>query len=216
MFMEPKLWMERLSTLKGQLIKKGADHVKFNFEPPISQSELLEIEKRNNFQFPNHFAEVVTQVARSCEFSWSMHAKYLPKGYYEQGLGGAPDFIWNVDLVNDIGGYGIADYYNEDFVYDLINVGNGDIIAFDTINGLDQSKVIYIDCREGEPEPEHSKNRVLNGRRLGNNFIDFMNRWISLGCPNHNFAMEEFYDFEQNILMNEGEVVENWIKWLES
>jgi hypothetical protein len=65
--------------------------------------------------------------------------------------------------------------------------------------------VIYLDHEHGR----------RHGIRLGSNFVDFITRWSNLGCPGLEIErMMPFYDPVQNLLMDSGEVVENWKRWV--
>ena len=49
--------------------------------------------------------------------------------------------------------------------------------------------------------------------RLGLNFVGFITRWSNLGCPSPGL-LDSFYNPDQNRLMNSGEHVEDWRRWL--
>lgn len=54
----------------------------------------------------------------------------------------------------------------------FISVPNGDVIAFDLEDNKDDPKVVYLSHDDGEG----------HGVVLGNNFIDYMERIIAVGC----------------------------------
>jgi hypothetical protein len=63
--------------------------------------------------------------------------------------------------------------------------------------------VVYLD-HEGSD---------FNGCRLGLNFVDFITRWSNLGCPDP-LIRDLFHDSDQNLLMDSGQIVENWKRWV--
>lgn len=56
--------------------------------------------------------------------------------------------------------------------FGFMSVGNGDVIAFDLEDNNDDPKVVYLSHDDGEG----------HGVVLGNNFIDYMERIIAVGC----------------------------------
>jgi hypothetical protein len=85
----------------------------------------------------------------------------------------------------------------------FIFVGNGDYVAFDMTHGDQNCPVIYLDHEGGD----------FNGCRLGLNFVDFITRWSNLGCPDP-LILYLFHDPGRNLLMDSGEIAENWKRWL--
>jgi hypothetical protein len=52
-------------------------------------------------------------------------------------------------------------------------VGNGDLVAFDLCESLDDPPVVYL---------RHDRGEQLHGYRLGDNCVDFLNRFMEIGC----------------------------------
>lgn len=54
-----------------------------------------------------------------------------------------------------------------------MEVGNGDFIAFDLKEYPQKAPIVYLSHDDGEG----------HGYVLGEDFIDFMDRWTNIGCP---------------------------------
>ena len=83
------------------------------------------------------------------------------------------------------------------------DVPNGDQLAFDLKFMLDPP-VVYLSHDDGEG----------HGYRLGNDFIDFMERWSLLGCPgNEDWQMMPFLPDATSGLDVYGENARMWREW---
>lgn len=208
--------IEKLNELGNNLIKKGLFN-KLEFTKPIPESRIKEIESEKAIKLPLDFKEVVTKMASSCVFHWAGKEPDFPDKFNKVTSGGA-DFIWDIEQVENIEDFVIADYgFDPNYIFAFMWTGSGDIFAFDTTNGLENSPVIYIKYDGGEVGdfPEDDK-RCLHGYRLGHNFTDFMSRWIDLGCPGNEYdKLVPFYDYENNVLKDKADIdIEAWITWL--
>lgn len=87
----------------------------------------------------------------------------------------------------------------------FLDVPNGDVIAFGkrTESG---NQVVYL-SHEGDD---------FHGQILGDNFIDFINKWTQLGCVRTEcWHFEPFYDYETKKLLTDKTKLDSWNKWLE-
>jgi hypothetical protein len=216
--MMPEEWMKKLGSLFKSFESKGF-WVKFSFTPPMSQEQIEEIEGTNNIKLPLHLRQVVNTIAASCHFEWSTNGpseKSLPEGF-EMADSGGESHIWDVKQVRSISNTIFEDYgFDPRHILQFMYTGNGDIIALDSTAGLSDASVIYINHDGGTPGFIDDDRKTLHGHRLGLNFVDFMNRWIDLGCPGNEYdGLLPFYDFEKSILRSSDDPkVSQWIQWL--
>ena len=88
----------------------------------------------------------------------------------------------------------------------FMEVGNGDLIAFDKREGGRNCPVVYL---------SHDNDEGFHDRRLGVNFVDFMTRWTNLGCPGPDYGgMLPFYSNRLKLLNSEGRLVKRWRRGL--
>lgn len=84
----------------------------------------------------------------------------------------------------------------------LMEVGNGDYIAFD-LSVPNDPPVVYLSHDDGEG----------HGYILGKNFIDFMNRWTRIGCVGcEDWQLLPFIEGAESGILPD---CENAIKWRE-
>lgn len=84
--------------------------------------------------------------------------------------------------------------------------GGGDCIAMDLADN--RNPIIYLD-HEGSYGPSSTT-------RIGQGYSDFLTRFINLGCPDSEFAIEHYLDLDTDQLDDQCENATLWIHWLES
>jgi hypothetical protein len=131
---------------------------------------------------PSSFRRVLAGFSAEVEVFWSLPNDVDPPGPCRQIFGG--ECAWSLRRMSEI-----AHWYQEwlkvfdvNDPYDRVwygklafaEVGNGDNIAFDPEHAQDVP-IIYLSHDGGEG----------HGCRLGNNFVDFIERHTLLGCPGY-------------------------------
>jgi hypothetical protein len=84
----------------------------------------------------------------------------------------------------------------------FLEVDNGDAIALDL--KFSGAPVVYL---------SHDGSH-MHGYRLGDSFVDFMERWSLLGCPGaDDWQMEPFISSQTSGLEPYGEKAKQWCEW---
>ena len=219
--MNEATWQEWVN--KFEWIVKIAKRRKWTYEklkinPPIPERTIKSIEKNLEVVFPQDFTEVLTKYASGVFLDWTIKGEETEGKFREIFCGGGRGYLWDYSIL-------IENYKSylswidacfpdpEDEIDKIwhnkipfLSVPNGDIIAFgeETIYG---NPVVYL-SHDGEED--------FNGARLGLNFVDFINKWSTLGCiGTEDWQFEPFYDYENKLLKKEGPAIEEWKKWLE-
>jgi hypothetical protein len=149
-------------------------------------------------------------------FDYSIEGEEPPEKLSGIFSGGTADGLWDfksTHILNE----GIKEWQKECFSnpndeYDKVwynktgiqSVPNGDVIAFDIIENSDTFPVVYLSHDDGE----------LHGKKLANNFIEFIFSWSNLGCPgNEDWQLSPFY--EDGTISTTCKNAKDWICWLE-
>lgn len=86
----------------------------------------------------------------------------------------------------------------------FIEVADGDLIAFDMSEGPHHGSVVYL-C--------HDEYCEIHGKRLGDDFADFIAKWSRIGCVGpEGWEIEKFYADDQ--IQVDGERAAAWRAWL--
>ena len=217
--MQPELWdrwVQNWEWAMSCMKRKGCRTKEVVVTEPISLWELEGLQEKLDIILPGDYVRVVTGFAQSLTLFWHLDDPNPPKPYH-QVFSSWADALWDVRRLTEYK----TEYENwlrESFIdpddpYDKVwydklafmTVPNSDMIAFDVTAGHSDCPVVYLSHDDGE----------LHGCRLGTSFVDFMSRWSNLGCPGpEDWQMAPFYDWERRILMDSGEVVENWKRWI--
>jgi len=83
-------------------------------------------------------------------------------------------------------------------------VGNGDLLAFDTAVS-DDGPIVYLSHDDGDG----------HGKRMADNFVDLMERWSPLGCPgSEDWQWIPFCDTSSGLIDPNGPNADRWRQWL--
>jgi hypothetical protein len=96
---------------------------------------------------------------------------------------------------------GVHTHWEETF--GVMEIRNGDMIGVD-LRGRSECPVVYLD------------HEIMTGPawRLGNNYIDFIDRWTRLGCPGpEGWQMIRFLPSAVTGLEPDGENARKWRDW---
>ncbi len=214
-------WNQKWEWILSIAIKRNWNYESLKIIPPVDLNTIQKTEELFKIKFPVEFRDVITQYASGIKFGWQIEGEADPSGELNGifcGCGGVTEYrtnayLWDFnnfsELYKTYQGW-ITDCYNDPtdsygkHYYDkipLIDVPNGDLIVFDNLG-----QVIYLSHDDGP----------LHGERLSENFIEFITIWSNLGCvgtESEQFSV--FYDNGKKRIMNSGDKIEKWKKWLQ-
>lgn len=197
---------------------------------PISKLQLEKLRKRVGHRLPAEFEHVLVNFSRKFDFYWSMFdaasemydgsgerlTPLSPPKELSQSLTGGGDGLWDVGLIPEF-----VDDANKssDFakwvafedgrfgMLPFLSVGCGDLIGFDMRNGDKDCPIVYLCHDDGD----------LHGRKIGDNFVDFIANWVAVGCVGPDFAyFEPFWNKRQKKILGSGRAANRWRKFMET
>jgi hypothetical protein len=174
-------WVKRWQRAIGAAEKRGARNVRLEIDPPATVDEVTKVESSIGKSFPEAFRKTLIEFSRRVEFFWFLRAGDSPPGDLDGIFCGGCN--WDLDRLPEM--YGRARWLSENaFVEEtpeaiiwreklpFHQIATGDFIAIDVSSDVAQS-VVYL-----SHELCYSHGYVLSA-----DFLDFMNRWTAIGCP---------------------------------
>lgn len=175
-------YIEQLKLTLNAVWALGGETDELFVDEPATLAEIVEAERKLRRELPKEFKQVLLTVSSQVRFSWFLPDRYpLPEGLKEIFSG---RLEWGIDQIFQNEGVRIdwvySNFPNEDDPYHRVwhdklafqRVGNGDFLSFDLSDGA-YGRVVYLSHEYGQG----------HGYVLGTNFMDFLNRWVPLGCP---------------------------------
>lgn len=205
-------WVSRWeASLKACELKGGETRDLF-ISDPAPEADIRSVESIIGFNLPVDFRKVLLEFSSAVRFSWFLPDEAeLPEEFREIFGGGCS---WNLARLVEVEerrrSWVRECFPNANDPYDLVwhnklaflEVGNGDLLALDL--NLLNSSVVYLSHDDGEG----------HGYRLGDNFIDFIERWSLLGCPGaEDWQMLPFISSSTSGLQPHGENAIKWRDW---
>lgn len=177
---------------------------------PATASDVQAVASELGRPLPESLRQVLLDFSSAVSFRWRLPKDFkLPKPLREI-FGG--ELAWDVrrlvEVEQERASWQQNVFPNADDAYDsvwhnklgFIAVPNGDVIAFDLAGGSDPP-VVYLSHDDGEG----------HGYRLGDNFIEFIDRWSSLGCPGpEDWQMMPFIESATSGLLPDCENAKQW------
>ncbi|TCI22509.1 SMI1/KNR4 family protein [Exiguobacterium sp. SL-10] len=213
--MNYELLETRTHAIASRIQQLGGDVQEVVVENPISEEQIFQMEKRLGVQLPESFKRVLQEFSGGFSFYWSLPEDLVTPHEFRDSV--SSNFHWSIESlprleeerkewVNQV-------FPNAEDKYDKIwhnklvfcEVGNGDYIAFDLIDSLDEAPIIYLSHDDGEG----------HGYRLANTFIELIESWSSLGfvgCEDN-----QWLPFTMNStsgILAEGETANRFKNWL--
>jgi hypothetical protein len=174
--------------------------------PPATESEVAETESRLGRRIPAGLRSVLIGYARSFAFEWERdHFDAFPHPWKQAQEGRC---LWSLDLLPGLNAdleewrrqvYSdsadpYARHWHGVFAVCATGLSDGTSAATDFSGG--DFFAIREDTSAGEPVVflSHDGVTALNGRRLADNFGDFLLRWSAIGCVGgaSGWALEHF------------------------
>lgn len=204
-------WVSRWQAALDACERKGGKQGKISIGPPATLEGVIEVEGAFGQPLPPSFRKVLLDFSAEVEVNWWFRDDIQPPEPYQEIFCG--DCTWSLARMSDI-----AHWYQEWLkVLDINNpydrvwygklafaeVGNGDNLAFDAERAED-APVIYLSHDGGKG----------HGHRLGDNFIDFVERYSLLGCPGYeDWQMMPFLPDATSGLDAYGVNAQKWREW---
>lgn len=206
-------WASRWQAALDACKRKGGECRPLVIAPPALPNDVDEIEKKIAHVLPTSFRKVLTDFSADVEISWSLPGDCKPPPLFENLLAGECTWglfhmvhlaegyqLW-IDAIDDANAPSYDPIWHNKLAF--AEVGNGDLIAFD-LKFMPDPPVVYLNHEEGD----------MNGWRLGDNFIDFVQRYSLLGCSGYdNVLMEPFLLDANSGLDAYGENARKWQEW---
>lgn len=204
-------WKKKWDWISQIATRREWEHDGVIISPPISLIQMNDLENELNITFPKDFKEVLTHFSSGVDIRWYFENEEPEKELNDIYFGG--EDLWRFEELKDtyenyIGWKEVFTEIEDDFDKQWQNkvpfksMRNGDVLAFDSLT----NNVIYL-SHDGHE---------LHGKKLANNFTDFISRWSELGCPGPEcWILDHFYDYEKNeIDLNSNQSLK-WKNWLE-
>ena len=206
-------WIVRWQAAHDACQRKGGEAAELVIAPPASSEEVNEIERGIGHVLPSSFRQVLINLAASVQMQWLLPENIQIPEPYRQFFAG--ECSWELSQMVQLAvgyqlwldmPYNVGDPNDDPLWHDklaFIEVGNGDIIAFD-LKFMPDPPVVFLSHDDGE----------AHGVRLGDNFIDFMDRHTLLGCPGYeDVQMMPFLPDATSGLDAYGENARKWREW---
>ena len=192
---------------------------------PISRLQLEKLRKKVGFKMPAEFEHVLLNFSRKATFYWSIEEaaeetfdgdghrvstietpeileNCLRGGEVLWDIGHLPEFAEEARNHASSGWRAFKEGLRERLPF--IAVGNGDLIAFDMRKGNKNCPVVYL---------SHENDSQCHDMKLGNNFVDFLANWSSVGCAGPEYwGFEVFYNLRQQKISGSGRNAKRWRK----
>ncbi|MDG0809114.1 SMI1/KNR4 family protein [Cohnella rhizosphaerae] len=213
-----KSWEDNIKTFLQSIQQIGGEVDGYHIKAPSKIESIQEVEETLGIKLPISFTKTVLEFSSGFEMNWSLpddEDLEVPLPTELKGIF-AGNFSWSLkDIINieqDRKGWELEVFSNFEDDYDriwhnklgLMEVGNGDYLAFDLSIPIDPP-VIYLSHDGGEG----------HGYILGNNFIDFMNRWTRIGCVGcEDWQLMPFMNDSSMGILPDGKNAIQWRKYL--
>lgn len=212
-------WINNIEYTLKHLKRKGANVSELKLSSPLPIEKISEKQWYGVINLDDNFQRIITEFAGNISFSWyfdddSQLLHPAITGAYEESFMWDSQNYWSTSetIFEELGFEG-GDYIT------LGMTAGGDCVAIDmTTKGHPVILITHDGCSKDEA---HNKSigemDYFQGKRLGLSFVDFMNRWTNWGCFSfEEQAIEFFYDYENQCLIDSGERLEKWKSWLKN
>lgn len=205
--MAMEYWSAQLRQLQS-VYGKLTDKVQYTKRDPLTAEQAQALAEKLGTELPESLYRVLTEFAGGLEFEADYAAEVddlpltveLNSVMQSAGLAFSPQLILQAEQVR-------RELEQEVFVYDteydrmwhnklaFMQAPGEDLIAFDLASGEDPA-IVYLSCNEGKG----------HGLRLGENLVDFLDHFITLGMPGpKDVQWLPFYDEDAEKLDLQGE-----------
>ena len=202
-------WVVRWQAALDACRRKGGEAEELVIMPPASEEAVAAVEGQLGVTLPTSFRKALTEFSAEVDVAWNLPSEAeLPPGFEEIFRGHCD---WSLEYVVEVSAWLkallLVDYVTlgDDWHNALLfsHVPNGDYLAFD-MRVMPDPPVVYLSHEDYDAPSQ----------RIGDNFIDFMERWSLLGCPgNEDWQMMPFLPDAMSGLNAYGENAQKWREW---
>lgn len=171
-----KNWNKRLVEILDNLWENCVENDSFLSGDCAEIERVENVEEKLGYKLPDSFRETILNFSSKLHIFWEIEGDNPLILIPEEYIGLNCDFGWDIDLLLELNNGVNKEFNNNKMIFHRF--ANGGILAFDLSNK--DSPVIYSE--------ETNKEGIEKTLLLGTDFIDFMNRWIVLGCLGTNFS----------------------------
>ncbi len=206
-------WVERWQAALTACEGLGGDNQSLTVAPPAALDEVLTVEHQLGCVLPPSFRTTLLEFSSRVDAYWFLPDSRQPPTELREIFSG--DCNWSLAEIvktdKEKQSWVTNVFPNVNNAYDCVwhnklafsLVPNGDYLAFD-LSILSDPPVVYLSHDDGEG----------HGYRLGDNFVDFIERWTLLGCPgNEDWQMMPFLNDPTSGLDPYGENAQKWRQW---
>lgn len=200
----------KLENILKKISLIGGDSRNLVFERPSTEYEIVEIEKKINFELPNDFRNALLKVSSHCEFRWFLPENFPLPNELKQIFCG--ELNWGIHLIetfeSDKNSWIKNVFPNTEDEYDKVwhdkfvfqDVGNGDYLSIDLLPE-NYGKIVYLSHDDGEG----------HGYIMADSFSELLTNWTELGCVGGEDW--QWLPFVNNKLSGINPTCENAEKW---
>ncbi|WP_242256179.1 SMI1/KNR4 family protein [Bacillus cereus group sp. BfR-BA-01379] len=179
--MDYSQWFSKMNHIVSTIKKSGGVVTELVVKGPVKEPDVSNVEKGLGIKIPSSYKKVLLEDFSYLEWNWEIPENLnlderFEEIYGSRGVLGLTELVEcelkRRELVEDI-------FNEQDNLYDKIwqrklaffDVGNGNLFAFDLMSDKEDPPVVYLNADDDE----------LHGTVLGDNFIDFMEKWSKIG-----------------------------------
>ncbi len=206
-------WVRRWQAALDACQRMGGEAHEMAILPPASEEDIAQVEAEIGRVLPTSFRKVLTEFSGHLSLDWYLPDNVvLPQELREIFSG---ECSWGLpqlrEAIKNYHGWLETNFADVEDSYDSVwhnklafaQVANGDLLAFD-LKFVPDPPVVYLSHDGGDG----------HGYRLGDNFIDFIDRWSLLGCPgSEDWQMMPFLPNATGGLDPYGENARKWREW---
>ena len=212
MYVKWNIWRQRFEATLQACMRLNGNCREMVVAKPATAQQVELIELKLNRSLPASFRKVLMDFSSHVEVTWFLpHDLELPDTFRGIFCG---DCRWDIMRLLDLE-EGRQDWVkqcfpNIDDPYDRIwhnklafqDVGNGDMLSLDL--NFDDSPIVYLSHEGGD----------FHGTVLGENFIDFVDRWSLLGFVGaEDWQLEKFVSSRTGGLEPYSDNANKWREW---
>ena len=171
-----KNWNKRLVEILDNLWENCIDNDSFLSGDCAEIERVEKVEEKLGYKLPDSFRETILNFSSKLHIFWEIESDNPLIVIPDEYIGLSCDFGWDLDILLELNNGVNKKINNNKMIFHRF--ADGGILALDL--SIKDSPVIYSE--------ETKKEEIEKTLLLGTNFIDFMNRWVVLGCLGTNFS----------------------------
>ena len=205
-------WPARLEAIVRACERHGGMAEPIVIGAPATRHRIAEFEQEHGYRLDESLTQVLVHFSAEVAFKWHLPNGVQSAAFPEIQYG---EMSWSLSKIaqaeecrrrslkgifshpEDVA----LTHWDEKFA--IMEIPNGDMIALD-LSGHRECPIVYLD-HEDMAGPAY---------RLGNNFVDFIDRWTRLGCPGpEGWLLIPFIPSAASGLEPDGENAREWRTW---